>query len=323
MVQAPVSAAGVTKGNISTQKVKLNSGYEIPQVALGVYKAPNDGTTEQAVKWAFDAGYRHIDSAARYNNEEAVGRALKEWTQEHNVPRSEIFITSKLWDADHSNAAQAIDDSLRKLQLDYIDMYLIHSPEPGEESFLQAWKGLEAAVDAGKIRTIGVSNFDVEHLDALLRNCRIKPAVNQIESHPFFAHEVLRSQTIERGIQIEAYSPMAQGAALEREEIKAIASKHNKTPAQVLLRWGLQLGNIILPKSLTKHRIEANAQLFDFELDNDDMDVLNGLDEGMKMGKLGPPGTSAPAAPGATRPGSRRGSGSAGLAGNKLQMSSS
>ena len=295
MVQAPVSAAGVTKGNISTQKVKLNSGYEIPQVALGVYKAPNDGTTEQAVKWAFDAGYRHIDSAARYNNEEAVGRALKEWTQEHNVPRSEIFITSKLWDADHSNAAQAIDDSLRKLQLDYIDMYLIHSPEPGEESFLQAWKGLEAAVDAGKIRTIGVSNFDVEHLDALLRNCRIKPAVNQIESHPFFAHEVLRSQTIERGIQIEAYSPMAQGAALEREEIKAIASKHNKTPAQVLLRWGLQLGNIILPKSLTKHRIEANAQLFDFELDNDDMDVLNGLDEGMKMGKLGPPGTSAPA----------------------------
>ena len=323
MVQAPVSAAGVTKGNISTQKVKLNSGYEIPQVALGVYKAPNDGTTEQAVKWAFDAGYRHIDSAARYNNEEAVGRALKEWTQEHNVPRSEIFITSKLWDADHSNAAQAIDDSLRKLQLDYIDMYLIHSPEPGEESFLQAWKGLEAAVDAGKIRTIGVSNFDVEHLDALLRNCRIKPAVNQIESHPFFAHEVLRSQTIERGIQIEAYSPMAQGAALEREEIKAIASKHNKTPAQVLLRWGLQLGNIILPKSLTKHRIEANAQLFDFELDNDDMDVLNGLDEGMKMGKLGPPGTSAPASPRATRPGSRRGSGSAGLAGNKLQMSSS
>ena len=303
--------------------MKLNSGYEIPQVALGVYKAPNDGTTEQAVKWAFDAGYRHIDSAARYNNEEAVGRALKEWTQEHNVPRSEIFITSKLWDADHSNAAQAIDDSLRKLQLDYIDMYLIHSPEPGEESFLQAWKGLEAAVDAGKIRTIGVSNFDVEHLDALLRNCRIKPAVNQIESHPFFAHEVLRSQTIERGIQIEAYSPMAQGAALEREEIKAIASKHNKTPAQVLLRWGLQLGNIILPKSLTKHRIEANAQLFDFELDNDDMDVLNGLDEGMKMGKLGPPGTSAPASPGATRPGSRRGSGSAGLAGNKLQMSSS
>ena len=168
-----------------------------------------------------------------------------------------------------------------------------------------------------------MSNFDVEHLDALLRNCRIKPAVNQIESHPFFAHEVLRSQTIERGIQIEAYSPMAQGAALEREEIKAIASKHNKTPAQVLLRWGLQLGNIILPKSLTKHRIEANAQLFDFELDNDDMDVLNGLDEGMKMGKLGPPGTSAPASPGATRPGSRRGSGSAGLAGNKLQMSSS
>ncbi|WFD32321.1 hypothetical protein MSPP1_003366 [Malassezia sp. CBS 17886] len=323
MVNQPVSAQGVQKGNISTQKVKLNSGYDIPQVALGVYKAPNDGTTEEAVKWAFDAGYRHIDSAARYNNEEAVGRALKEWTTEKGVPREEIFITTKLWDADQTRAAEAIDESLRRLAVDYIDLYLIHSPEPGSVSFQQAWKDMEAAVDAGKLRTIGVSNFDVEHLDALLPNTRIKPAVNQIESHPFFAHEILRNQTLERGLQIEAYSPMAQGAALDRPEIQAIAKKHGKTPAQVLLRWGLQLGNIILPKSLTKHRIEANAQIFDFELDQDDMDVLNGLDEGMKMGKLGPPGTSAPASPGATRPGSRRSSGSGGLAGNRLQMSSS
>lgn len=323
MSTQPTFASGVTKGNISTQKVKLNSGYEIPQVALGVYKAPNDGTTEQAVKWAFDAGYRHIDSAARYNNEEAVGRALKEWTQEKGVPREEIFITTKLWDADQTKTTEAIEESLRKLQLDYIDLYLIHSPEPGHESFNKAWKEMEAAVDAGKIKSIGVSNFDTEHLDALLPNVRIKPAVNQIESHPFFAHEALREQTLSRGIQIEAYSPMAQGAALDREEIKAIASKHGKSSAQVLLRWGIQLGNIILPKSLTKHRIEANAQLFDFELDQDDMDVLNNLDEGMKMGKLGPPGTSAPASPGATRPGSRRTSGSSGLAGNKLQMSSS
>lgn len=323
MPAQPVSASGVTKGNISTQKVKLNNGTEIPQVALGVYKAPNDGTTEQAVKWAFDAGYRHIDSAARYNNEEAVGRALKEWTQANGVPREEIYITTKLWDADQPKAAEAIDESLRKLQLDYVDLYLIHSPEPGSDSFIEAWKAMEAAVDAGKIKSIGVSNFDAEHLDALLPNVRIKPVVNQIESHPFFAHEKLREETLQRGLQIEAYSPMAQGAALDRDEIKAIATKHNKTPAQILLRWGLQLGNIILPKSLTKYRIEANAQLFDFELDSDDMDVLNNLDEGMKMGKLGPPGTSAPASPGATRPGSRRSSATGGLAGNKLQMSSS
>lgn len=292
-------------------------------VTRGVYKAPNDGTTEQAVKWAFDCGYRHIDSAARYRNEEAVGRALKEWTAANNVPREEIFITTKLWDDDHKNAQEAIEESLRKLQLSYIDLYLIHSPEPGEQSFIEAWKQMEAAVDAGKVRSIGVSNFDVDHLDALLKVARIKPVVNQIESHPFFAHEKLREETLKRGIHIEAYSPMAQGAALDREEIKAIATKHGKTPAQVLLRWGIQVGNIVLPKSLTKHRIEANAQLFDFELDSNDMDVLNNIDEGMKMGKLGPPGTSAPASPGATRPGSRRTSGSSGLAGNKLQMSSS
>ncbi|PKI85595.1 hypothetical protein MVES1_000279 [Malassezia vespertilionis] len=319
----PVTAQGISKGNVSTQSVKLSSGYDIPQVALGVYKAPNDGTTEQAVKWAFDAGYRHIDSASRYNNEEAVGRAVKEWCAANNVPREQIFITTKLWDADQSSVTAAIDESLRKLDMKYIDLYLIHSPEPGIESFLSAWKEMEAAVDAGKVRSIGVSNFDEEHLDALLPNARIKPVVNQIESHPFFAHEVLREQTLKRGLQIEAYSPMAQGAALDRAEIKAIASKHGKTPAQVLLRWGIQLGNVILPKSLTKHRIEANAQLFDFVLDEDDMDILNNLDEGLKMGKLGPPGTSAPASPGATRPGSRRGSSNNGLAGNKLQMSSS
>ena len=323
MAQDRIQASNVTSGNVSTQRVKLSSGYEIPQVALGVYKAPNDGTTEQAVKWAFDCGYRHIDSAARYRNEEAVGRALKEWTAANNVPREEIFITTKLWDDDHKNAQEAIEESLRKLQLSYIDLYLIHSPEPGEQSFIEAWKQMEAAVDAGKVRSIGVSNFDVDHLDALLKVARIKPVVNQIESHPFFAHEKLREETLKRGIHIEAYSPMAQGAALDREEIKAIATKHGKTPAQVLLRWGIQVGNIVLPKSLTKHRIEANAQLFDFELDSNDMDVLNNIDEGMKMGKLGPPGTSAPASPGATRPGSRRTSGSSGLAGNKLQMSSS
>lgn len=323
MSQTRTHVSGVTAGNISTQKVLLNSGYEIPQVALGVYKAPNDGTTEQAVKWAFDCGYRHIDSASRYRNEEAVGRALKDWTAANNVPREEIFITTKLWDDDQHNAKEAIEDSLRKLQLSYIDLYLIHSPAPGEEAFTHAWKEMEAAVDAGKIRSIGVSNFDVEELDALLKVARIKPAVNQIESHPFFAHEVLREETLKRGLHIEAYSPMAQGAALDREEIKMIATKHGKTAAQILLRWGIQVGNIIMPKSLTKHRIEANSQLFDFELDNDDMDVLNNLDEGMKMGKLGPPGTSAPASPGATRPGSRRtSSGNGGVAGNKLQMSS-
>ncbi|PWN99251.1 hypothetical protein FA09DRAFT_328679 [Tilletiopsis washingtonensis] len=303
------------RSSVTTEKVKLNSGHYIPQVALGVYKAPNDGTTENAVKWAFEAGYRHVDSAARYMNEEAVGRAVQEFVQKGGVAREELFITSKLWDADHEKAAEAINDSLKKLQLEYIDLYLIHSPgNLGPEARLKAWKDLEDAVDAGKIKSIGVSNFDVEELDHLLANCRIKPAVNQIESHPFFAHEELREATIARGIHVQAYSPMAQGAALEREEIKAIADKHGKSSAQVLLRWGLQIGNIILPKSLTQSRIEANAEIFDFVLDEDDMTLLNSLDEGLKMGKLGPAGTSAP--------GSRRSSNSGGAAGGKLAMSS-
>lgn len=321
----PASGAGVKVGeNVTTATTKLNNGNTIPTVALGVYKAPNDNTTQQAVEWAFDAGYRHIDGAARYANEEAVGRAIKAWTARSGVPREQIFVTSKLWDADHERAEEAIQDSLKKLQLEYMDMYLIHSPgNMGADARIKAWKSLEAAVDQGLIKNIGVSNFDVEELDHLLQHARIKPVVNQIESHPFFQHEELREATISRGIHIQAYSPMAQGAALERNEIKTIATKHGKTPAQVLLRWGLQIGNIILPKSLTQHRIVSNGQLFDFELDADDMELLNSLDEGMKMGKLGPAGTSQPPSPGGTRPGSRRSSQSGGLSGGALKMTSS
>lgn len=323
------STAGLLDGerrrsSVAESKIKLNSGHYIPQVALGVYKAPNDSTTEDAVKWAFEAGYRHVDGAARYANEEAVGRAIKDFCEKSGVPRDEIFVTSKLWDADHERAADAIQDSLKKLQLDYMDLYLVHSPgNLGAEARLKAWKDMEDAVDKGLIKSIGVSNFDVEELDHLLANCRIKPAVNQIESHPFFQHEDLREATIARGILVQAYSPMAQGAALERPEILAIAKKHDKSAAQILLRWGMQVGNIILPKSLTKSRIEANADLFDFELDSDDMDLLNSLDEGMKMGKLGPAGTSAPGSRRGSQAGSRRGSQNNGLSGGKLQMSSS
>ncbi|MCO5613398.1 hypothetical protein L7F22_067674 [Adiantum nelumboides] len=181
-------------------------------------------------------------------NEEAVGRAIKEFLASSKVTREELFITSKLWDADHERAADAINDSLKKLELEYIDLYLIHSPgNMGEEARLKAWKDLEAAVDAGTIKSIGVSNFDVEELDHLLANCRIKPAVNQIESHPFFAHEDLREATNARGIHVQAYSPMAQGAALERPEIKAIADKHGKSPAQVLLRWACKSETLSCP----------------------------------------------------------------------------
>ncbi|KDN49203.1 Aldo/keto reductase [Tilletiaria anomala UBC 951] len=265
-----------------------------------------------------------VADAARYANEEAVGRAIKDFTSKSGVPREDIFVTSKLWDADHERAAEAIDESLRKLQLDYMDLYLVHSPgNLGTEARLKAWKDMEAAVDAGKIRSIGVSNFDVDELDHLLANCRIKPAVNQIESHPFFQHEELREATIARGIHVQAYSPMAQGAALERPEIVAIAKKHDKSSAQVLLKWGMNVGNIILPKSLTKCRIVANADLFDFELDQDDMDLLNSLDEGMKMGKLGPAGTSAPGSRRGSQAGSRRGSQNNGFSGGKLAMSTS
>lgn len=279
------SVKHATRGrNISdpvTQNVELNDGNKIPQVALGVYKAPNGEETENAVLSALDAGYRHIDSAARYMNEEACGRAINRWLIDTKTPRDEVFVTSKLWDADHGydNTTQALDESLRKLNLTYIDMYLIHSPADCEEKRLESWRALEDAQKAGKVRSIGVSNFGESHMRHILEHGSVVPVVNQVEIHPFCQRADLVDLCHKHGVLIEAYSPLARGNKLEDEKIGELAVKYGKTPAQILLNWNASRGNVVLPKSLTPSRIKSNAEIFDFKLSTEDIAAIDALGE--------------------------------------------
>merc|ERR1711939_341217 len=221
----------------SSLSVRLNDGNEIPQVALGVYKAPNGQETEDAVTAALDAGYRHIDSAARYMNEEACGRALNAWLMKTGTPREDVFVTTKLWDADHGYEPtfNALNDSLKKFGLDYFDLYLIHSPSDDEEKRVASWRALEMAQRLGLVRSIGVSNFGKADLEGLLENASVVPAVNQIEVHPFCQREELVDLCHQNGIVVEAYSPLARGNKLEDERVVALAEKYGKSPAQILL----------------------------------------------------------------------------------------
>lgn len=263
--------------NVAT--IKLNDGNVIPQVALGVYKAPNGRETEDAVTAALDAGYRHIDSAARYANEEACGRAIRRWLERTGTPRRDVYVCSKLWDADHGYEAtfDALCSSLEKLGLDYLDLYLIHSPADNEEKRLESWRALETAQKLGKVRSIGVSNFGAAHIENLLENARVVPAVNQVEIHPFCQREALVELCNKNDILIEAYSPLARGNKLEDPTIGAIAAKYGKTPAQILLNWSATRGNVVLPKSLTASRIQSNLNIFDFRMNGQDMATINAL----------------------------------------------
>ncbi|KAH6996920.1 NADP-dependent oxidoreductase domain-containing protein [Ilyonectria destructans] len=272
----------------SVSSIKLNDGNAIPQVALGVYKAPNGQETEDAVTAALDAGYRHIDSAARYANEEACGRAIRRWLERTGTPRDEVFVCSKLWDADHGFEAtfNALCESLDKFGLDYLDLYLIHSPAEDEEKRLESWRALETAQRLGKVKSIGVSNFGVSHIESLLQNARVVPAVNQVEVHPFCQRQALVELCNENGIKIEAYSPLARGNKLQDPTICAIAEKYGKTSAQVLLNWSASRGNVVLPKSLTAHRIQSNFESFDFKLAADDVAVINNLEENYVTGSM-------------------------------------
>ncbi|KAL3951928.1 hypothetical protein ACCO45_013645 [Purpureocillium lilacinum] len=224
----------------SVASITLNDGNTIPQVALG---------TEDAVTAALDAGYRHIDSAARYANEEACGRAIRRWLEKTGTPREDVFICSKLWDADHGYEAtfNALCSSLDKFGLDYLDLYLIHSPAEDEQKRLESWRALETAQKLGKVKSIGVSNFGAAHISNLLENASVVPAVNQVE--------------------------------LEDPTINAIAAKYGKTPAQILLNWNASRGNVVLPKSLTASRIQSNLESFDFKLAQEDIDTINALGE--------------------------------------------
>ncbi|PHH82329.1 hypothetical protein CDD83_3298 [Cordyceps sp. RAO-2017] len=259
--------------------IKLNDGHCIPQVALGVYKAPNGQETEDAVTAALDAGYRHIDSAARYANEEACGRAIRRWLERTGTPRSDVYICSKLWDSDHGYEAtfNALCSSLDKFGLDYLDLYLIHSPADDEQKRLDSWRALETAQRLGKVRSIGVSNFGAAHIQNLVDNATVVPAVNQVEVHPFCQREALVELCNRHGIKIEAYSPLARGNKLEDPTINAIAAKYSKTPAQILLNWNAARGNVVLPKSLTASRIQSNLNSFDFQMSSEDIATIDAL----------------------------------------------
>lgn len=262
--------------------VKFRNGNSIPQVGYGVFRIPPEETRE-AVLQAFGAGYRHIDTAALYDNEEGVGAALAE----SGLARSDVYVTTKLADSfmGRANALEQIDVSLEKLGLEQVDLFLIHWPMPGQDLFVETWEALLEIRESGKARDVGVSNFQVHHLERLRKETSELPVINQIEVHPWLVQEQLRSYHEEHGIVTEAWSPLAKGGAhLDNEVVKRIADAHGKSPAQVLLRWHVQLGNVVIPKTVTPSRMRENLALFDFSLSSGEMDSLTALDEGLRTG---------------------------------------
>jgi diketogulonate reductase-like aldo/keto reductase len=281
-------------------KLTLNDSHLIPQLGLGVWQTRAGATCEAAVLAALEAGYRHIDTAAMYGNEESVGAAIRM----SGIPRENIFVTTKLWNSDHGNPARALETSLRKLKLDYIDLYLIHYPVRERR---QSWRALEALRAEGKARSIGVSNFTIRHLTELLAETKTVPAVNQVEFHPYLYQRDLLDFCAGEGIVIEAYSPLTKGVRLKDPKLVAVARKYKKTepqqatpwsrlplldrlsrvseiksPAQILIRWALQHGLVVIPKSANRRRIFEDADVFDFEISAEDMEILDRFNENLR-----------------------------------------
>jgi 2,5-diketo-D-gluconate reductase A len=261
--------------------ITLHDGVEIPQLGFGVFQVPPE-KTQGTVEEALEAGYRHIDTAAAYRNERGVGAALAC----SGIPREELFVTTKLWNSQQGfeTTLGAFEKSIARLGLDYVDLYLIHWPMPSEGRALDTWRAFERIQLDGRVRTIGVSNFRIEDLEMLEREAEVRPTVNQIELHPHLAQGELREWHSEHGIVTEAWSPLAQGDLLVNETISAVAARHDRTPAQAILRWHLQLGNVVIPKSVTPARIRENSKLFDFELSEEDMTEIAALDVGQRIG---------------------------------------
>lgn len=258
----------------------LHNGVKMPWFGLGVFKVKEGSEVVESVKAALKNGYKSIDTAAVYRNEEGVGQALKE----AGVAREELFITTKVWNSEqgYESTLQAFETSLEKLGLDYLDLYLIHWPVAGK--YKETWKALEKLYKDGRVRAIGVSNFHVHHLKDLMADAEIKPMVNQVEYHPNLAQTELLEFCKAEGIQMEAWSPLKQGELLSEPTIVEIAEKHGKSPAQIILRWDLQNGVVTIPKSIKEHRIIENADSFDFELSTEDMDRLNSLNKDERVG---------------------------------------
>jgi len=259
----------------------LHNGVEMPWIGLGVFKVQDGEEVVRSVKSALEAGYRSIDTAAIYKNEEGVGRAIAE----SNVPREELFITTKLWNANqgYDTTLKAFDESMEKLGLDYLDLYLIHWPLPSQGKYVETWKALEKLYKDGRVRAIGVSNFKIHHLEEIIANCEIVPMVNQVEYHPRFNQRELHEYCKKNKIQLEAWSPLMQGGLLDDPVLVEIAEKYNKSTAQVIIRWDLQTEVITIPKSTKPHRIAENADIFDFELSQEDMEKINDLNQDKRM----------------------------------------
>ncbi len=266
---------------MAVPSVVLNNEVAIPQLGFGVWQVPPDETVK-VVRTAIEAGYRSIDTAAAYQNEAAVGEAIRA----AGIPRDELFVTTKLWNSDqgYDSTLRAFEVSLAALGLDRLDLFLIHWPLPKHGKYVETWRALEKLYADGRVRAIGVSNFHVPHLRRLFEETGVVPAVNQIELHPRLQQTALREFHAEHGIVTEAWSPLAQGSLLSDVTLAALAAKYGKSPAQLVLRWHLQLGTVAIPKSVTSSRIRENFDVFDFELAEDDLAALGEFDTGTRTG---------------------------------------
>ncbi|CDX20415.1 2,5-diketo-D-gluconate reductase A [Mesorhizobium sp. ORS 3324] len=265
------------------EQLTLNDGATIPQIGLGVWQV-DPGITAKVVRWGIEAGYRLIDTAEGYRNEEGVGEAIRA----AGVPRTELFITSKLRNGGHQRdaALRSFDDTMRKLGIDQIDLFLIHWPVPSQDKYVEAWKTLVELKQAGRIKSVGVSNFNQDHLERIIGETGVTPVVNQIELHPRFQQRDKREFHDRHSIRIESWSPLGSGRLLADPTLEGIAKKHRKSVAQVIIRWHLQQGLVVIPKSIHQDRIAANFDVFDFELDAGDMETIRGMDSA--DGRTGP-----------------------------------
>ncbi len=271
----------MTTSTDQVPRIPLQPGEQIPQLGFGVFQVP-PGETEQVVAQALSAGYRHIDTAAAYRNEGAAGEAI----HASGIDREQIFLTTKCWNDDqgYERAKRACKASLERLELSHLDLYLIHWPVPAHDVYVETWKAFIELQSEGLVRSIGVSNFQPEHLERIIRETGVTPAINQVELHPHFQQAGLRREHERLGILTEAWSPLGQGLELQDPVIVQIAQAHGKTPAQAIIRWHLQLGNVVIPKSVTPSRIRENFEVFGFELSEAEMDAIAALDAGKRIG---------------------------------------
>lgn len=262
----------------------LHNGVKMPWLGIGVFKVEEGPELVNAIKFAIKHGYRSIDTAAIYENEAGVGQAIQEGIKEAGISREELFITSKVWNSDlgYESTIAAYETSLKKLGLDYLDLYLVHWPV--ENKYKEAWRALETLYKEGKVKAIGVSNFQVHHLKALMKDAEVKPMVNQVEYHPRLTQKEVQQFCLDNEIQLEAWSPLMQGQLLDHPSLLEIASKYNKTVPQIIIRWDLQNGVITIPKSTKEHRIMENSNIFDFHLSEEDMERIHDLNENHRVG---------------------------------------